>query len=61
MHFKDMQKQDYDHRHGVRYLVPIPEETEVWITEGDQQTTGTVLEPANTIPDLASSTPLQVR
>ena len=49
MHFKDKQKQDYDHKHGVWDLAPIPEGTVVWITEGDQRTTGTVLQPANTL------------
>ena len=34
--FKQRQKQDYDHRHTVRRLPLIPDETEVWITSCPQ-------------------------
>ena len=38
--FKQRQKQDYDRRHRVRRLPPIPDETEVWITSGPQPIQG---------------------
>ena len=47
-HFKERQKREYDNRHGVRSLPPIPEDSDVWITTGEQPTTGTVLRPAAT-------------
>ena len=34
--FKCKHKQDYDCRHTVRSLPPIPDESEVWITSGPQ-------------------------
>ena len=38
--FKRRQKQDYDLRHRVRSLPPIPDETEVWITSEPQSIPG---------------------
>jgi len=38
--FKRKQKQDYDRRHRVQSLPPIPDESEVWITSGPQPVQG---------------------
>jgi len=38
--FKSKQKQDYDRRHRVQSLPPIPDESEVWITFGPQPVQG---------------------
>ena len=46
--FKEQQKQEYDQRHGVRSLSPIPDNSDVWITSGEQPATGTVIRPAYT-------------
>jgi transposase InsO family protein len=35
--FKRRQKDDYDRRHGVRSLPPIPDDSEVWITSDKKQ------------------------
>ena len=43
--FKDRQKRDYDRRHRARNLSPIPDDSEVWITSGDQPVTGVVITP----------------
>ena len=60
--FKDRQKRDYDRHHGVRALPPIPEDSEVWITSGDQPAAGTVVSPVNTPRSYAVETPTgQVR
>ena len=40
--FKQRQKADFDRRHRVRPLPPIPSNTEVWITSGDQPVPGRV-------------------
>ena len=40
--FKQRQKADFDRRHRVRPLPPIPSDTEVWITSGDQPIPGRV-------------------
>ena len=44
--FKQKQKQNFDSRHRVRVLPPIPNNTEVQITSGTE-TTGQVITPAN--------------
>ena len=44
--FKERQKSDYDRQHGVRTRSPIPDDSDVWITNGSQPTTGTVISPA---------------
>ena len=44
--FKERQKSDYDRQHGVRTRLPIPDDSDVWITNGSQPTTGTVISPA---------------
>ena len=61
-HFKEQQKEKYNRKHGVRNLPPIPDDTDVWVTTGNQPATGTVLQPANTPRSYIISTPVgQVR
>ena len=45
--FKEQQRRNYNHRHRVRVLTPIPDDTAVWVTSGNQPTTGQVISPAN--------------
>ena len=40
--FKEKQKREYDKRHGVRDQTPITDNSDVWVTTGEQPTTGTV-------------------
>ena len=61
-HFKEQQKEKYNRRHGVQDLPPIPDDTDVWVTTGNQPATGTVLQPANTSRSYIVNTPTgQVR
>ena len=46
--FKEQQEQEYDQRHGVRSLSPIPDNSDVWIASGEQPATGNVIRPAYT-------------
>ena len=46
--FKASQKVNFDKRHRTRELVPIPEDTEVWITSESQPVHGRVIAPAET-------------
>ena len=45
--FKERQKRDYDRRHRVQDLPPIPSDTDVWIRTHDRTSSGTVVRPAN--------------
>ena len=45
--FKRTQKETYDRQHGVRNLPPLSDNTEVWITSGEQMS-GTVVRAADT-------------
>ena len=47
LQFKCRQKQDYDSSHGVCSLTPIPNNTNVWITSGDEPVHGTVVSTAD--------------
>lgn len=38
--FKNRQKRKYDRCHRVRALIPIPDDSDVWITSGDQPISG---------------------
>ena len=55
--FKARQKQEYDQRHGVQDLPPIPNDTEVWIMTDNQTHSGTVVRPANTSRSYIIQTP----
>ena len=60
--FKESQKQEYDRRHGVHNLSPLPRDSEVWITSSDQPTPGVVVRPADTPRSYIVDTPAgQVR
>ena len=60
--FKDRQKCDYDRHHGARSLPPIPDDSDVWITSGDQPVSGRVVSPASTPRSYVVETPTgQVR
>ena len=45
--FKERQKRDYDRRHRVQDLPPIPSDTDVWIRTHDRTSSGTVVRQAN--------------
>ena len=45
--FKAKQKRDFDHRHRVKSLPDIPDNTIVWMNPSDQQPTGRVITRAN--------------
>lgn len=45
--FKQSQKRNFDKRHRVRNLSPIPDDTEVWVTSENQPIRGRVVEQAN--------------
>jgi len=60
--FKDRQKRDFDRRHRTRALPPIPDDSDVWITSGNQPVTGRVVSPASTPRSYVVETPTgQVR
>lgn len=44
--WKDKQKSDYDKRHRVKTLPPLPDDQSVWIHTQDRQCAGRVLHPA---------------
>ena len=44
--FKRQQKADYDRRHRVHELLPIPDNTDVWITTDGNPIPGTTVNPA---------------
>ena len=44
--FKDKQKRDYDRRHRTTEMSPIPEDSEVWVTSGQEAIRGRVVTPA---------------
>ena len=46
--FKKKQKANYDRQHGARTLPPIQPESDVWITSGEQPSTGKVISVADT-------------
>ena len=46
--YKSKQKLNYDRRHRASALPSIPDETDVWITNGKQQQPGQVVRPADT-------------
>ena len=48
INYKAKQKEDYDRRHAVHSRPPLSDDTEVWITSGQQPTQGTVVRPAHT-------------
>ena len=45
--YKQKQKRNFDRHHGARALSSIPDNTDVWITSGDQPVAGRVVSPAN--------------
>ena len=60
--FKDRQKRDYDRRHRAQTLTPVTNDTDVWITSGDQPVSGRVISPASTPRSYVIETPAgQVR
>ena len=60
--FKDCQIRDYDRCHRARALTRVPDDTDVWITSGDQPVSGRVISPASTPRPYAIETPAgQVR
>ena len=40
--FQRKQKREYDKHHAVRDQTPITDNSDVWVTTGEQPTTGTV-------------------
>ena len=60
--FKERQKKNYDHRHRVCNIPPLPDNTKVWITSSDQPTPGVIVRAANTPRSYIVNTPAgQVR
>ena len=55
--YKKQQKRNYDQRHKVRSLPSIPDNSDVWITSGQQPATGTVIQPADTPRSYIVNTP----
>lgn len=45
--FKDRQKKDFDRRHRTQPLSTLPDNTEVWVTTGNQQIPGRVVSSAS--------------
>ena len=45
--FKNQQKENYDRRHRVRALTPLPEKSGVWITQGAEPVPGQVTSKAS--------------
>ena len=45
--FKQKQKRDFNRRHNVRPLPPIPNDSDVWITSGENVTPGRVISTAH--------------
>ena len=46
--FKQSQKSNYDRRHAVHPLPPIPDDNRVWVTTESRQTSGQIVSRANT-------------
>ena len=46
--FKQLQKCNYDRHHAVHPLPPIPDDSKVWVTTDNRQTSGQVVSRANT-------------
>ena len=46
--FKQLQKSNYDSRHGVHQLPSIPDDSDVWVTTERGQTSGQVVSRADT-------------
>ena len=46
-HFKGKQKENFDARHRVKDLPPIPNETDVWVTSESEPVSGKVVAPAD--------------
>ena len=46
--WKERQKSDYDKRHRVKNLTPLPDDQPVWVQTGDRQVAGRVIQPAAT-------------
>ena len=46
--FKEKQKANYDHLHRVHDLPAIPDHTDVWVTTGEHNTQGRIVNMANT-------------
>ena len=46
--FKQSQKSNYDRRHAVYPLPPIPDDSQVWVTTESRQTSGQIVSRANT-------------
>ena len=57
--FKTRQKTDFDRRHRVRTLSPIPDDTNVWVTSGDRPIPGTVTTSASNPRSYIIQTPNQ--
>ena len=55
--FKDRQKRNYDHRHASQDLPSIPNDSDVWITSGDQPVAGKVVSRASTPQSYIVNTP----
>ena len=55
--FKEKQKIDFDRRHRVRPLPPIPDDAEVWISSGQTTTPGQISSRANTPRSYIVNTP----
>ena len=54
---KRVKKRHFDTRHGVRSASPLPSDTEVWVTTGQQKVEGQVIAPAGTPRSYIVSTP----
>ena len=46
--WKKKQRSDYDKRHRVKHLAPLPDDQLVWVQTQDRQVTGRVIQPAAT-------------
>ena len=57
INYKAKQKEDNDRRHAVHSRPPLSDDTEVWITSGEQPTQGTVVRPAHTPRSYIVNTP----
>ena len=55
--FKDCQKRDYDRHHASRDLPSIPNDSDVWITSGDQPVAGKIVSQASTPRSYIVNTP----
>ena len=46
--WKERQKADYDKRHRVMNLTPLPDDQPVWVQTEDRQVAGSVIQPTAT-------------